>query len=188
MSTVKNINIGPERKENVLTKYKFYLSLCCLLSLLFGQETFCAENRLVRRHGESQQLTRFCDVMNDPGKYDGKEITVSATYMYGFEWQELLCLDCHHVGKTWLEFDEDDAGKLKKALKKAPKTTGTINAIFSGIFKSSGGPYGDGGYRYQFIVKRLSHVEVIYKNGLSVEALPPSARRRVCGSIITHKQ
>jgi hypothetical protein len=125
----------------------------------------------------------YCDLIKDPEKYDGREVSVHATYMYGFEWQEMLCLDCHYLGKTWLEFDDEFTSTLNAALRKAPKDTGTVNAVFSGVFRSSGGPYGDGRYRFQFNVKSISDVKVVSKNGLSPDALPENARRKVCGSV-----
>ncbi len=36
-----------------------------------------------------------------------QEVNVRATYRYGFEWQELYCLDCKDKGKAWLEVPLD---------------------------------------------------------------------------------
>ena len=69
----------------------------------------------------------FCDLVRNPDKYDGQEVSVRATYRYGFEWQELYCLDCKDKGKAWLEvpFDLDDAAiwPLRRCLLLIPRTT-----------------------------------------------------------------
>jgi hypothetical protein len=58
-----------------------------------------------------QPTLRFCDLVRNPAEYNGKTVTVRATYRYGFEWEELYCLDCLDKGKAWLEVpsDLDDA-------------------------------------------------------------------------------
>ena len=45
---------------------------------------------------EAQQPERvsFCDLIKDPGKFDGRAVTLKASYRYGFEWQELFCVSC----------------------------------------------------------------------------------------------
>lgn len=127
-------------------------------------------------------LVAYCDLVNNPEKYDGKEVTVRAIYRYGFEWQEIFCLECRKVGKTWLEFDDDAAAQYKAALKKFPKHQGTVNAVITGIFQSSKGPFGDGGYRFRFVVKGINSVEVITKSGWDPEHLPSTSRKKVCGA------
>ena len=123
-------------------------------------------------------LVAYCDLVNNPEKYDGKEVTVRATYRYGFEWQEIFCLECRKVGKTWLEFDDDAAAQYKAALKKFPKHQGTVNAVFAGIFQSSKGPFGDGGYRFRFVVKGINSEEFSLKaDGILNTCHPPYGRK-----------
>lgn len=126
-------------------------------------------------------MTAFCDLIGNPEKYDGKEVVVSATYRYGFEWQEIFCMECRKIGRTWLEFDDDLAIQSKRELKKFPKNQGTVNAVFTGTFQSSKGPYGDGGYRYQLRVREVSHPRIVSKSGWAPEHLPPNVRKLVCG-------
>jgi hypothetical protein len=42
----------------------------------------------------------FCELVSNPELYNGKVVTVRATYKYGFEWQMLYCLDCLDKGKA----------------------------------------------------------------------------------------
>ena len=67
-----------------------------------------------------QSPLTFCDLVRNPEKYNGEEITVRATYRYGFEWSQLYCLDCAKKGKAWLDTGFlDDASA--RSLKRAPK-------------------------------------------------------------------
>lgn len=129
-----------------------------------------------------QGLVAFCDLVSNPGKYNGKEITTRATFRYGFEWQEVFCLKCDVDSRVWLEFSEDLTEKSKAALKKAPKDYGIINAVFTGTFRTSG-PYGDGGYKFELEVKEARNVEVVFKGSEHQNVLPSSVRKRMCVSV-----
>ncbi len=123
-------------------------------------------------------VVAYCDLVTNPDRYDGKEVAIRATYRYGFEWQELFCLECRKLGRTWLEFDDNLTRQSRTELKKWPKDQGTVNAVFTGTF--SKGTYGDGGYRFQLRVKVISGSKVISKSGRDPERLSPAARKRVC--------
>jgi hypothetical protein len=165
------------------TKPRIYFFIGLLLFFFLWQSAFNDITGISQKNICSDTVMDYCDLVKNPEKYDGKEVTVRATYRYGFEWQEMFCLECRKVGKTWLEFDSDNTKPLEAALKKTPKDMGTINAVFSGIFQSSKGPFGDGGYRFKFTVKVISNVEVVYKDGRDPEQLPSEVRQKVCGSI-----
>jgi hypothetical protein len=136
----------------------------------------------------SPPTVTYCDLVKNPERYDGKEVIVRAAYRYGFEWQEMFCLECREIGKTWLELDDDITPTSKAALRKAPKNEGTINAVFSGTFHSSKGPYGDGGYRFKFVVKTISQVEVVYKDGRVPDELPLDAQKKLCATATSREQ
>jgi len=55
----------------------------------------------------AQTQVSFCDLLRNPDTYDGKEVTVRATYRYGFERQQLYCLECIDKGRAWLELPDD---------------------------------------------------------------------------------
>ncbi|HKS30533.1 MAG TPA: hypothetical protein VJS44_22095 [Pyrinomonadaceae bacterium] len=132
-------------------------------------------------------VVTYCDLVRNPEKYDSKEVTVRATYRYGFEWQEMFCLECREIGKTWIEF-KDIAPDVKAQLRKLPKHQGTINAVFTGTFQSSNGPFGDGGYSFRFIVKAVSRIEVISKDGWTPNKLPLDAQKKICGAPTSNQQ
>jgi hypothetical protein len=125
----------------------------------------------------------YCDIVKSANDYDNKSITVRASFRYGFEVQELFCTQCRKIGKTWVEFDEDNIKQINSALKKTPKNAGTINGVFSGTFRSLNGPYGDGGYRFMFKVKVLEKVEVVSKSGWDPETLPDEVKNKLCTGV-----
>lgn len=122
----------------------------------------------------------YCDLVQNPDRYSGQRVSFTATYRYGYEWQELYCLTCRDAGKTWLEFPQDPPKEMKKAFKGTPKGQGTLNANFKGVFQTNGS-YGDGSYKYQLALEHIADVQVISRSGGVPGVLPEPARRRVCG-------
>ena len=162
-----------------MTQQILFLSGLLLPLLFWANNPACNTN--FPRSGSAEGMVAFCDLVANPDKYDGKEVTVRATYRYGFEWQEIFCMECRKIAKTWLEFDEGLKSEFKATLKKFPRDQGTVNGIFTGTFHSSKGPYGDGGYRFRFDVKAISRIEVVSKEGWDPAHLPAESRKRVCG-------
>ena len=122
-----------------------------------------------------------CDLIANAEKYNGKTVSVNATYRYGFETQEIYCIGCREVGKTWLEIGFDLPVSSKKLIKKFPKDNGTINAVFSGKFESSDGPFGDGGYRFRLVLHEIAESKIVTKSGAVPGQLPVQVRKVVCG-------
>ncbi|MDQ3635733.1 MAG: hypothetical protein M3405_14670 [Acidobacteriota bacterium] len=146
------------------------------------------ENQSQQNEPESNSIS-YCDLVRNPEKYDGKEVTVFASYRYGFEWQELYCLECQGLGKTWLEIDDNITSKTEKIFKKFPKDDGTINAIFTGTFESSKGPFGDGSYSFRFLLKEASQARLVSKSSAFPTRLSDKVKRKVCGgSLVTSVQ
>ena len=129
---------------------------------------------------EGYTQVSYCDLIRNMKEYENKPIAVSASYRYGFEWQELFCMGCRGQGKTWLEFNEKSANAVRRSLRNAPRDHGIINATFYGILEGSNGPYGDGGYAYQFDVESVKDVKVIYRDGRVPELLPENVRKQLC--------
>ena len=93
----------------------------------------------------------FCDLLRNPERFNGKEVTVRATYRYGYEWSQLYCLKCANEGKVWLELPSalDYDNNSQKALRKMPKGSGIVDVTVKGVF-TSGATYGHGNmYRSQ---------------------------------------
>lgn len=150
------------------------LSLLLISSVGFGQKT------QVKTTDGSTNVVSYCDLIRSPTNYEGKDVTVRASYRYGYEWQELFCLNCLDLGKMWLEFSDDLTKDSKRRLNILPKHQGTMNATFSGIFHS--GTYGDGSYRFQLTVKSITEVKLVSRTGWDPNLLPPDKRKKLCGS------
>jgi len=159
------------------------LIFSCFLCLTLHQGTSGSSAKV-----DEPVMAAYCDIVNDPIKFDGKPIIVWATYRYGFEVQELFCLECRDQGKAWLEFSDALDKKSRNALKKLPKREGTINAVFRGTFEASGGPYGHLEYRFKFVVTEVRQPEVVSKSGWAPEYLPSTAQQKLCGSRAARKQ
>jgi hypothetical protein len=130
----------------------------------------------------SQAPIRFCDLLRNPDEYNGKEITVRATYRYGFEWQELYCLDCLDKGRAWLELPYDQNDDLAVGpLRRAPKGAGIVNITVQGIFVS-GGHFGHmNGYKYKFVAHKVSDMAVVLKGMKSLSEEKKAEERWACG-------
>jgi hypothetical protein len=130
---------------------------------------------------QSQVSVSFCDLLRNPERYSGQEVTVRATYKYGFEWQELYCLECADKGRAWLEFPFDADDDSFKALKPAPKGSGIVNMTVQGRFVS-GGHFGhSNGYPYKFIAKRVSDVAIVQRGMKSIAKEREAERKWACG-------
>lgn len=128
-----------------------------------------------------QNHSSFCDLLRAPERYDGKEVTVRATYRYGFEWQQLYCLDCLDKGRAWLTIPNDLDDDSARALRRAPRGAGIVNLTVQGILKS-GGSYGHlNGYRYEFVAHRISQVATVSKGMKSPEEEREAEKRWACG-------
>ena len=68
---------------------------------------------------------------------------------------------------------------MKMALRRAPKGQGTLNGTFQGIFRAMPGAFGDGGYKFQLELEKVTGIEVISRSGGVPEVLNESERRRL---------
>lgn len=131
--------------------------------------------------GKAEPPTTFCELLRNPGKYSGKEVTVRATWKYGYEWSQLYCLDCLDKGKAWLEIPGDINDASIKALRRAPKDAGIVNITVRGTFMS-GSHFGHlNGYPYQIVVRQVTDVAVVLKGMKSPEQEKEAEKRWACG-------
>jgi hypothetical protein len=134
-------------------------------------------------NGHPQSQVTFCELVRNPELYNGKEVTVRATYKYGFEWQMLYCLDCLDKGKAWLEIPSELDDASRKALKRAPKGAGTINLTVEGIFMS-GSTYGHQNmYHYKFVARKISDVAVVIKGMKTLADEEEAEKLWACGGL-----
>lgn len=154
-----------------------------LRRLLFvGLLALLAQQTLRGQDAKFTSIVDFCDLIKSGGNYDNREISVRATFRYGFEWQEIYCLKCRDSEKVWLEVDDYLLTKsARKVLRRFPKDGGTVNAVFMGRFERSGGPFGDGSYRSRLVLVSLVDAELVTKSGGDPRSLPTRIRRKVCG-------
>lgn len=134
----------------------------------------------------SQPLSRgaylpvaYCDLIERPAEFDGKRIAVFASYRYGYEWQEIYLLTCREGGKTWLEFPSEPPKEMKRAFRMTPKSQGTLNGTFAGVFHSKPGAFGDGGYKFQLALETVTDVRVVSSSGGAPETLKEAERKRL---------
>lgn len=131
---------------------------------------------------EAQQPERvsFCDLIKEPDKFDGRTVTLKASYRYGFEWQELFCVSCRGAARVWLDLGEEPSKTLARGLRRLPKHLGTVNGTFTGVFRGKASAYGDGGYKFQLDLSALTGVDVVSKSGAVPESLTTAERKRLC--------
>jgi hypothetical protein len=130
------------------------------------------------------QSINFGELISRPKDFDGKRVTVRATYRYGFEWQELYCVPSRKTVKVWLAIPPELPKPVQQVLKRLPKHQGTVNATFTGLFHGERSAFGDGGYQFQLDLEKLDQVQIVSKSGAVPEALIPSEKTRVCQSTV----
>ncbi len=131
----------------------------------------------------AQGVMNFCDLLRNAERFNGKEVTVRATYRYGYEWSQLYCLKCADEGKVWLELPSalDYDNDSQKALRKMPKGSGIVDVTVRGVF-TSGATYGHGNmYRSQLRAMKITDVFVIQKGMKSLSAEAKADQRSGCG-------
>jgi len=126
---------------------------------------YCANAETPAR---AAQEVSYCELVKTPLSFSGKRIRVRAVYKYGFEIQRLdppTC--CPERGiKIWVEIGSGLEGGSLNLFHKLPKGMGLALATLVGTFES-GGPYGDGGYRFKFTVDHIERVEAASKPSAS---------------------
>jgi len=101
---------------------------------------------------------KFCELMRYPETYNERTVKVRATWVYGFEWLYLHCLDCE--GRVWLDTSELD-GQFENLFKHIPKYAAIVNVDVEGVFQA-GGSFGHlNGYKYQLRAHTISNPAVI---------------------------
>jgi hypothetical protein len=127
-----------------------------------------------------QPTMTFCELVRDPEKYNGKLVKIRATWIYGFEWSYLHCLDCE--GRVWLDTSALDE-QSEKTLKHTPKGAGIVNVDVEGVFQT-GGTFGHlDGYRYQLMAHTVANPAVISKGMKPREKELEIERKFACGGV-----
>jgi hypothetical protein len=135
---------------------KFHLTVLILVILLL------ASSSTAKAQQPNAQDVSYCDLIRNPTSFYGKLIRVRAIYKYAFEIQRLDGPECcpeKPKDKIWVEIFPDDLNhNSRKLFRKFHEGTGIAFATFTGTFQG-GGPFGDGGYRFQFTVNKIEKLE-----------------------------
>ena len=110
-----------------------------------------------------------------------KEVTVRATYKYGYEWSYLYCLSCMDKGRVWLEFPFDLDASATKALKHGSKGAGTVNVTVRGTFIKCGHCGHQGAYPFKFVATKAADVAVVIRGMKSLDEEQAAEKQWACG-------
>lgn len=122
--------------------------------------TNCAVAGAANKPQNIAQDVTYYELAKSPSAFSGKRIRVRAIYSYMFEVSRLKPPACCAEGDVavWVDFSEEMDGNSKRLFHKFPKGMGFVLATFEGVFQS-GGPFGDGGYRFKLAVDKIEAVE-----------------------------
>jgi hypothetical protein len=132
------------------------------------------------------EVVRLCDVLRNPTLHRGKELSITAGFRVGYEWQVLVCYDCStnecsDCGKlydVWVNFEQGVKGASK--LPKVAAFDQLEKATFQGTFEGPGS-YGHlGGYRYQFNVNEVKAAVRVWKLNPKENDAPSKLKASVC--------
>lgn len=128
----------------------------------------------------------LCEVLRDSEFYNGKQVTVRATFRLGKKQSQLYCMACMEGGRVWMREVLPSSGEVAPGLRKLndlilENETGiTVNGIFTGTFRGAG-QYGRlGAYTYQIDVQEVSEIEMVFATGIDPEDLSREMQKKVC--------
>jgi len=128
----------------------------------------------------------LCEVLRDSEFYNGKQVTVRATFRLGKKQSQLYCMACIDGGRVWMRELLPARGEVAPGLKKLndlilENEKGiTVNGIFTGTFRGAG-QYGRlGAFTYQIDVQEVSEIELVYTTGIDPEDLSKEMMKKVC--------
>jgi len=133
----------------------------------------------------SPARVELCEVLRNSEFYEGKQITVRATFRAGRKERQLFCMACID-GRVWMREILPSGGEIAPGLKKLndlilENEKGiTLNGTFTGTFRGPG-VYGRlGAFTYQIDVQEVREIEVIYSAGPDPEDMPKEIQKKAC--------
>ena len=161
----------------------FLGTLGCILFISSGHARL--QNNKAKPSGPPARV-ELCKVLRNSEFYEGKQITVRATFRLGRKERRLFCMACIDEGRVWMREILPSGGEIAPGLKKLndlilENDKGiTLNGIFTGTFRGPG-VYGLlGAFTYQIDVQEVREIEVIYNAGPDPEDLPKEIQKKVC--------
>ena len=128
----------------------------------------------------------LCEVLRDSEFYNGKQVTVRATFRLGKKQSQLYCMACIDGGRVWMRELLPARGEVAPGLKKLndlilENEKGiTVNGIFTGTFRGAG-QYGRlGAFTYQIDVQEVGEIEFVSATGIDPEDLSKEIMKKVC--------
>ena len=128
----------------------------------------------------------LCEVLRDSEFYNGKQVTVRATFRLGRKQSQLYCMACMEGGRVWMREILPSSGEVAPGLKKLndlilENEAGiTVNGIFTGTFRGAG-QYGRlGAFTYQIDVQEVREIELVSTTGIDPEDLSKEMMKKVC--------
>jgi len=128
----------------------------------------------------------LCEVLRDSEFYNGKQVTVRATFRLGRKQSQLYCMACIDGGRVWMRELLPARGEVAPGLKKLndlilENEKGiTVNGIFTGTFRGAG-QYGRlGAFTYQIDVQEVGEIEFVSATGIDPEDLSKEIMKKVC--------
>jgi hypothetical protein len=171
-------------KQKCQTFLPIFLGMLACLLLVAKVDARFQTNQ--GKPGNLPPRVELCHVLRNSEFYDGKPITVKASFRLGRKQSHLFCMACIDEGWVWMREILPSGGEIAPGLKKLndliqENQNGlTVNGIFTGTFR---GPsqYGRlGAYTYQIDVQEVREIELIYNAGPDPEDLPKEIQRKAC--------
>lgn len=128
----------------------------------------------------------LCEVLRNSEFYEGKPITVRATFRLGRKQSQLFCMACIDAGRVWMREILPSGGEIAPGLKKLNDLIQEnekgimVNGVFTGTFRGPG-VYGRlGAFTYQIDVQEVSEIELVSATGIDPEDLSREMQKKVC--------
>lgn len=169
----------------MLLRQKRQITLLIFLAMLLISSVNAAFQSNKRKPDRSQRM-ELCEVLRDSEFYNGKQVTVRATFRLGKKQSQLYCMACIEGGRVWMREILPSSGEVAPGLRKLndlilENEKGiTVNGTFTGTFHGAG-QYGRlGAFTYQIDVQEVGEIEFVSATGIDPEDLSKEMRKRVC--------
>jgi hypothetical protein len=169
------------KSRNVLVKVVG--ALACVLFISSANAGFQPDQARLYKPAPSVEL---CYVLRNSEFYDGKQITVRATFRKSRTSSQLYCMACIDWGDVWMREVLPKPGEGSEGIRELndllneQKTGLTVNGVFTGIFRGPG-VYGYlGASTYQIEVREVRDMEVLFRAGTEPKYLPAEMKKKVC--------
>ncbi|HKD79675.1 MAG TPA: hypothetical protein VKH81_08275 [Candidatus Angelobacter sp.] len=162
---------------------KFLGTLACVLCISSGNATLQPHSA---KPNNQPLRVELCEVLRNSEFYEGKQITVRATFRLGRKQSQLFCMACIDGGWVWMREVLPASGEIAPGLKalndliQENEKGIMVNGVFTGTFRGPG-VYGRlGAFTYQIDVQEVREIELISHAGPDPEDLSAAMKKKVC--------